>query len=279
MRIAYQIGLHNKEWQFQWLFDALYNSDDLFAIHVDSKAADSTMDAVYKVAGNKPNVHFQERRSVIYGDWQLCQVELDGIKHFLTNRHTWDFFINLSGQDYPLKPRQKIVDELGENRESNFINMIHLDTLPAYFRRRIRWFCFRVGDRFIRTPVPWRKPSHIKLHWHGSAWHILSRDFCEWVVSDRLAQECMLFLKHVKLSNEFLMQTLIMNSPFIYTLVPSYRRKMFWRYHSPHPETLTMKHLPALVNSDAMFARKFDAHVDKQILHALAERNGFRTSR
>lgn len=278
MRIAYQIGLHGKEEQFRWLFEALYNRDDLFTIHVDSKAPHSTVDAVYKIAGAKPNVAFQDRRSVIYGDWQLCEVELDGIKYFLRNGEEWDFFINLSGQDYPLRSREHIAHELSLNLERNFIGMIHLDTLPPYFRRRAKWFCFRVGNVFVRTPLPWRAPQHIKLHWHGSAWHILSRSFCEWIVSASMAKECMRFLKHVKLSNEFLMQTLIMNSPFIHTLIPNYKRKILWRFHSPHPEILTIKDLSTLIDSDAFFARKFDANVDKEILYALAERSGFPVS-
>jgi len=272
MRIAYHISVHTKPKQFQWLFDAIYNPEDLFAVHIDKKVSDATAKAFVEIVGNKPNVHFSDPWSVIYGDWALCEVELDGIRHFLEHHDDWDYFINLSGQDYPLQNRPQIVAELTKDPTQNYINLIPLDSLPRYFNRRKRWFCFRVKDRFVRTPIPYLQPSQIKIDWHGSAWHILTREFCEWVCSADIARESMSFLRHVKLPNEFLMQTLIMNSPYRGTLNTAYKRKMVWKDHSPHPEILTMKDYPLLLESDAFFARKFDPDTDHEVLEALRRR-------
>ena len=142
MRIAYHISVHHKPLQFKWLFDAIYNSEDLFAVHIDRKTPEPAAKAFIDIVGDKPNVHFCKKHSVIYGEWALCEVELDGIMFFLKNYENWDYFINMSGQDYPVKNRAKVIAELTKNPTQNYINLIALSTLPRHFKRRKKWFCF-----------------------------------------------------------------------------------------------------------------------------------------
>ena len=59
-----------------------------------------------------------------------------------------------------------------------------------------------------------------------------------------------------------------MNTAFASTLVRDHKRKIIWT-GGPHPRTLTMSDLPALLESGAFFARKFDDGVDAAVLHAI----------
>ena len=274
MRIAYQIGVHGKERQFKWLFDAIYNPHDLFVIHIDRKTPEAAARAMRETAGNRPNVYFSPQHSVIYSEWAMCEMELDAIRYLCENHKDWQYFINLTGHDYPLKARDQIVTELSKNPRQNFVQIIPLDTLPPYFRRRINWYCFRFGDRLIRTPLPHFVPRNIRVEWHGSGSHIITREFCEWLSKADAAQDCVRFLRHVKVPNEFLMQTLIMNSPFVGILSTSYKRYIRWGNHVPHPVTMTMAHHDELIACDDLFARKFDENVDSAILYALARHIG-----
>ena len=233
MRIAYLIGVHGKERQFKWIFDAIYNPHDLFAIHIDSKTPAPSAIALREIVGNRPNVFICPQRSVILSEWAMCAVELDAIKYFYEHHKDWQYFINLSGQDYPLKNRDRIVVELSRDPRRNFLQFVPLDTLPPYFHRRINWYCFRIGDRLIRTPLPYFKPKNIRVEWHGSAWHVITREFCEWLLKADVAQECMRFLRHVKIPEEFLMQTLIMNGPFEETLNTSFKWRIRWSHRAP----------------------------------------------
>jgi hypothetical protein len=271
MQIAYHISVHHKPDQFRRLFEAVYNPDDLFAIHIDCKAPESVSRPVFEIASHRPNVHFMTRHSVIYGEWALCRVELDGIAFFLKNFSSWHYFINLSGQDFPLKTRDAMVAELSKDPDRIYIDVIEFSSLPAYFRRRTRWACLRVGDRLLRTPIPLVAPKNIAIEWHGSAWHILSYDFCKWLLNADITNDCVKFFKRVKLPNEMLMQTIAMNGPFKDMVDRNYRRKLRWGRHKPHPETMTIADLDDLSASDAFFARKFDAEVDEEILHRLSE--------
>jgi hypothetical protein len=47
---------------------------------------------------------------------------------------------------------------------------------------------------------------------------------------------------------------------------------MRWPADESHPRTLGIDDLPAMLESDALFARKFDPAVDAEILARLTER-------
>ncbi len=274
MRIAYVIGAHSKERQFKWIFDAIYNPHDLFAIHIDSKTPALTALAMRETVANRPNVFLIPPRSVVHSEWSLCNVELDAIKYFCERHEDWQYFINLSGQDYPLKSRDQIGAELGKDPRQNYLEFVPLNTLPPNFHRRKNWYNFRIGNRLIRTPLPHFTPKNIRIDWHGSAWHVITREFCEWLLKANVAQECMRFLRHAKNADEFLMQTLIMNSPFADTLNTSFKWWIRWGHRAPHPDILTMAHYDELTACDEFFARKFDETIDSEILYALARHIG-----
>lgn len=271
MRLVYHIAAHDKPWQLDWLASGILADGDRYMIHIDRKAGDDVVDSARRSFAGHPDVVFQERQSIIYSEWRMSQIEIDAIRHFVETSDDWDYFVNLSGQCYPLRPIGVIKDELARTPEANYIKCLPFDSLPPYFRRRRDFFCFRAGDRLVRTPLPWPRPRGIRVDWHGSAWHILTRPFCEWLLSDPTAQRIMQFHRHTKMPMEMVMQTLIMNSPFRDTTT-DHRRCILWEPHTPHPITLRREHLPKLLEHPAYFARKFDAEVDREVLEALRDR-------
>lgn len=277
MKIVYFILLHHKERQFEWLFSALYNPFDLFAIHVDKKSSRATYQHVTSLADGSPNVCFLPRDSIVWGGWSIDEVTLRAIKFLLELDGAWGYFINLSGQDYPIQPIDEIRSALAEAPSLNHLEAYTISSRPqreqAHLRRRMRWRCFEVGSRLIRTPIPKAAPRNLHVEWKGSGWYALSRDFCEWIAADDLTSECAAALRNMYIPDEFLMQTLAMNGPFSDTVTFDNRREIVWT-GQPHPETLTMRHLSRLESSKAFFARKFDEAVDREVLFALAERTG-----
>jgi len=51
----------------------------------------------------------------------MVDVELRGIQELLKISADWDCFVNLSGQDFPLKPQASIQDFLSRNKGKDFI--------------------------------------------------------------------------------------------------------------------------------------------------------------
>ena len=69
------------------------------------------------------------------------------------------------------------------------------------------------------------------------------------------------------LADESYFQTLAGNRLAL-TEIARPRRYILWT-DSPHPEVLTIGHLPDILRSDAHFARKFDAEIDATVLDEL----------
>lgn len=278
MKIAYAVLLHHKERQFEWLFNAIYDPGDVFVIHIDKKSPGPTWRRMTSLVGNKPNVHFLRRRRVAWGGWNLAAVTLASIRLLLDRDKEWAYFINLSGQDYPLRPPDEIRGELARSPGLNYIESREIEYFPPEDRMDLRWRLRKrrveVRGRVFHTPIPHRGRRDVRIDWKGSNWHALSREFCEWIFSDPLARHCVAAVRGTYIPEEFLMPTLAMNGPFAGTVTFDDRRESDWVPGRSHPETLTMRHLDLLVRSQGFFARKFDETVDAEILGALARRIG-----
>jgi hypothetical protein len=277
MTIAYLILQHHKERQYEWLFRAVYDRRDIFAVHVDKTASRADYRYIAGLAEGRPNIHLLPRRSIVWGGWSIAAVTLQAIEALLDLDSTWRYFVNLSGQDYQIRPIEEIRGTLAENPSLNYLQAYPIGMRPrrerAHLRRRMRWRCFEVGGRLVRTPIPMTRPRSKRVEWKGSGWYVLSREFCEWIVAGELTRDCVAALRGMYIPDEFLMQTLAMNSPFADTVTNDNRREIVWDGKS-HPKVLTMENLHRLEGSQAFFARKFDETVDRDVLDALARRIG-----
>lgn len=270
MRLAYFIMLHNNPQQFAWLWSALHNPDDLFLIHIDSKTPIGTEQAFRAIAGGPANLIWLEPRArIAWGGWRQAEVELQAIRHLCRPGCGWDFFINLSGVDYPLVDRTHLVAALSKDRGANYVACEAIDTIPPAIQKRARYLHLTVLDRVLRTPMPLPRPRSFRIEWKGSNWHILTRAFCEWISRNPMVDKVARHARWFANPDEFLIQALIGTSPFRDTRT-SYRRQVFW----PGPQTITLSHKDELLRSDAFFARKFDWRVDVDILRFLADRIG-----
>lgn len=199
------------------------------------------------------------------------------MKLLLELDETWTHFVNLSGQDYPIRPIDEIRSALAAAPGLNHIEAYKINSRPrheqAHLWRRMRWQCFEVGGNLIRTPIPKAAPGKFHIEWKGSGWYVLSREFCEWIATSDVTHECVAALRNTYIPDEFFIQTLVMNSPFWNTVTFDNRREILWNGGS-HPKILTMHDVGRLESSKAFFARKFDDTVDSDVLFALAQRIG-----
>ena len=276
MSIAYFILAHHKPRQFARLFDALYHPDDRFLVHVDRKSPLSVRDAIGRHVRDRPNVDLLPSRRITWGGWSLAELYLDAIRAMLARDGGWRWFANLSGQDFPIKPRDAIRAELNAAPDRNYVEATPIDAFPESERRLLRG---RLGNRFVevrdqvfQTNVPASRPADVTIAWKGPNWCTVTRGFCEWVAHDPFARRCADALHDAFIPDEFLIQTLAMNGPFAGTLAGDNKRFVQWSTGSAHPDILTMQHRDALLHAPAHYARKFDEDVDPGILDVLAQR-------
>jgi hypothetical protein len=272
MKFAYFIPLHHKLYQFRWLFDSIYSADDHFCLHVDKKASRDFNLGVAEIVGQRPNVRFLRRQRVNWGGWSQIAVELEGIQELLRASPDWKYLINLSGQDYPLKPIASIRQSLAEAWPNNFIRVCSFDAIAReephdpHLRQQVAVELFgrRMATR-LRRELPHN------LRYKGAQWHILSRRFCQWLIHDPMPARIARHMKWTHIPDETYFQAAIMNSPFQHQRAPDHGRIIVW----PGPKTLTMEHYGLFEDSSAFFGRKFDAQTDREVLVRLADSCGF----
>ena len=118
----------------------------------------------------------------------LVEAWMDSVRLLLERAPGFSHLVNLSMQDYPLRRREALLEELGQAPGLSFVSREPLAGLPAHVRRRPWLWCFERRGRLVRTPLPRLVPRGLRLAWKGSWWHVLTRDAAAWLAGSVL--EC-----------------------------------------------------------------------------------------
>ena len=92
------------------LLRAIYRPQNIYCIHVDQKTKNNTYRAINGIAKCFNNVFMTTRR--VYVRWALFSVlepELVCMEALLHRNKKWKYFINLTGQEFPLRTNYELV--------------------------------------------------------------------------------------------------------------------------------------------------------------------------
>ena len=118
--IAFSILMYKDVEQFERLLRAVYRPQNLYCIHVDNKSLDDVHAAVAAIARCFENVFvLQPSFDVRWGKFSVLEPELACMKTLLRRSKKWRYFINLTGQEFPLKTNWQIVRILKAFNGSN----------------------------------------------------------------------------------------------------------------------------------------------------------------
>ena len=199
---------------------------------------------------------------------KMPQAVLDGMR-FLRDLNI-NYFINMTGQCYPLKPISLIEKQLSDG-------LSHMEFAPipgwelkgengGLDRINYRWYIL-LGRMTIRIPrIRKSLPENMKPY-GGAAWLCLRKTHMDYIV-DYLASHpnVLKFHEHVKIPEEQVFQTVLMNSPFAGQVLNRLEWYVDWRKGGGHPAILTVNHIPDLLTCNKLFARKFD---DDQLFNVI----------
>lgn len=223
-----------------------------------------------------PNFTIESKYANGWGSFKLIEATLDAMAHFRDS--DYDYFINLSGQCYPLQPVRKIKERL---EASNGYGFLECNPLPwdrwvderGGFRRLDRkWY--KPFKTMKRVSVP-RLEKELPLGmtpYGGSQWFCLPRDQVNYVL-DFLEEnpEVVSFFKRSLIPDELFFQTIMMNSPYR-DRIHAQDNLRFIDWHKrgvPLPAILMTEDLERLVGSKKLFARKFDPQMDGLVMDLL----------
>ncbi len=267
MKIAYLILVHRYPRQFMRLFRAIYDPANYYLIHVDKRRGGRLQAEIRDFLASFSNAQLLESQNVVWGGYSMVDVELRGIKELLKISAKWDFFINLSGQDFPLKPQDFIQDFLSQNKGNDFIKIADQAKKRPGTLNRIENYFVESDNGF--SGVPYKRPYLRGITpYIGGQWMILSRDSCEFISYSSEVEKFKSFYQNTLIPDEGFFQTVIMNTSYKGNIVNDDKRAIIWIPDGDiklRPKTFTAKDIKFLLASDAFFARKFDETVDSTI--------------
>ena len=272
--IAYLILVHRFPEQFKRLFRAIYDPANHYVIHVDKNSGPALEAEVRAFLGGYANTAVLEGRKAMWGGYSLVDAELRGMAKLLAMNPDWETFINLSGQDFPLKTQGQIADFLERNRGKEFIRVLDQKAVRPDTMNRVRKYVVELGDRLLRTVIS-RPFLSGATPYIGNQWMMVSRAFCEFVCDNPRADRFKAFYRHTLIPDEGFFQTVMMNGAPHGEIVSDDMRMIDWVPDGDiklRPRTFTIADTLALITSPALFARKFDLDVDGEILTVLERR-------
>lgn len=268
-KLAYFVACYKNPEQVLRLIKAIYHQDNLYFINIDEKSPDDFYETIISShICDYENIYFFRER-IDWGGWNQVQVTLDIIKKALVTDGSWTHFINLSGQDFPLKNQIEIQNYLLRMRGKSFLSARHYSPDTGIAATR---FSFQSGkEKFlgIDKRIDLLNPD-IKFY-KGSQWMILSRDFCKYVSISKLSKRIKHLFRYTRIPDESFFSTLAANGELSSTIIWDDKRFVDWTSGGPHPVILDSSYLEKINLSSAFFARKFDENVDAKIIATLED--------
>lgn len=260
--------VHRLPDQFKRLFEAIYEKDNHYLIHIDKKAEKELGTEVESYLKDFENVYILKSENVIWGGYSMVQAELDGINFLLNIDAHWDYFINLSGQDYPLKSQKIIREFLTSNNGKNYIKIANQKTIRPETMNRIENYFDEVDDKI--SPLTYEREFMKDVTpYIGGQWMILSRDCCSFICTSSEVKKFENYYKNTLIADESFFQTVLMNANFAGQIINDDKRAIIWIPDGDiklRPKTFAADDLGFLTAGSNLFARKFDDSVDHQII-------------
>ena len=287
-RHAYLILAHKNPSQLRILLNLLDDARNDLYLHIDKSASFCPDD--FRNVCSKACIEFIEPRiRVSWGGASIVKAEMALLEAATKKEHS--YYHLLSGLDLPIKSQDAIHKFFKDNAGCEFLNMWPLN--PASLNRVQYRYPFPEGSHFFltnllnnisysilkalgikrNTDVNFQSGSQWFSITHAAALYTVGRK--EWV--EKVFSGC-------RICDEFLMSTIIWNSPFREKLYckdfidghyisMSNLRYIDWnrRGSKRHPGTFTIEDLDTLKEVPHLWARKFDENVDKDIIDAIAE--------
>jgi hypothetical protein len=280
MKIANLIIFHDDPRAIERILKAMQHPGCSFYLHLDKKVDIKP----YQYLTRFPNTFFvKDRQSVRWAGYSQLEAIVATIGEIIESGIEYDFINLLSGQDYPIKPVTQIYNFLFENQGKSFLMS---ETPPSHWwgealsRFQKYHFIdygfpgkFRIGN-VLSSILPQRKfPFPVQLYGGpNAAYWILDMEAARYVHTFLTSSESnKWFFKHTWGPDEFLINTLLMHSPFKDTIVNENYHFLDRSQGGSRPKTLTSEDFDQLRNSNKFFARKFDRKVDHAILDRIDE--------
>ena len=287
---AYLITAHNKKAQLLTLLRLLDDPKNDLYLHIDKKAQGFD-EAELAAAAPSCRVQFVSRQDARWGSEVFIDVIVSLIA--LASRQEHAFYHLLSGVDLPLKTQREIHAFFDAHAGQEFVSFERETAKPAVIEGRIaHWHWTNPVHPFLKkldrrlAPVFGSLQSLLKINrikhapvvfQKGGVWFSITHALACYVVETMPRYRA--YYRASSCADEIWLQTLVANSPFMERRafmgwddeLAATMRFVDWSGGGASPRTLTSADFDMLMESGMLFARKFDADKDANIIQRISE--------
>ena len=293
--LAYIITAHKNAEQVERLLRAIYQPQNVYCIHYDSKSDLSFQEALHSVAKCLHNVFIASKlERVVYASFTRLKADVNCMHDLIKSPINWKYLINLAGQEFPIKRNRFIVNFLKNlNFPGHGITSVQPQSEDRY--SRFQWVFevpannSKVKSGYLLKPVitniPKSPPPENVTIYSGSAYNYFPRDFVNFTLNDPLARSLLTWMNDTYSPDENYWATLIRlpSAPGHYVRhrwTPRYRASK-WEGLQNHPPcqgfhqrgscVYGVGDLSWLIEHPALFANKFDIAFDEKVINCLEQ--------
>ncbi len=290
MKNAYLIMAHHNFNQLSILLGLLDGFDNDLYVHIDSKAGAIDTDALHERV-KKSNLVFIPRMSITWGGDSMIWCEMELLKSVISIPH--DYYHLISGDDLPIKNYEQIERLLEERPGANYVGISlrgSTSDVPKSLAKRFRYrwtlqnkvgrkrsFKAKLGLAFQKLCGVDRVKGFSGEIAKGPNWFSITDDFARYVVEREPWIHEM--FSDTLCCDEVFLQTLYVNSPFGRDVAPQLDdnamalRFIDWgRGNGQSPYTFRIDDYSLIERSSCLFARKFDADIDSEVISKISRR-------
>ncbi len=263
VRIAYFIMIHHKPEIFKNMFKKIYTRDQFYLIHIDKKAKQEFIEEIQLYIVHFPNVYILDSMNIVSGGFNIVQAELNAMEFLLNVSKEWDYFINLSGEDYPLKSQNIIRKFLTTNKGRNYLfyydqKFYRPDTLKRiqnHFTELAYVISSFIYKRsFMKDVIPYI----------GGKWFMFTRETCLFLTNNKTVMDFEDYYLHTFLPADSFFQTVLMNTSFNDIIVNDDKRAVLETSFFQNTQN-TFNYIQSLKSGNQLFIRKLNKKTDESI--------------
>lgn len=288
MKHSYLIIAHS---DFHILEKMIYLLDDKrndLYVHIDLKVSDFNFEH-YKKLPKYSNIYLFQKFDVRWGDFSMVECELFLLQEAV--KKDYNYYHLLSGCDLPLKNNDYIDSFFEKNNGKEFIHFCSLKQIESS-RNRINKYhftkllsskngifglCAHIIYKttiFIQETLNINRKENISIPYgYGSQWFSITNEFAHFVIDN--INYIYLHFNHTYCPDELFIQSLVMKSDYKNNLYLSsknddYRQNMRcidWNRGNPY--VFRKNDYQYLINSEFLFARKFNTNIDNDIIEII----------
>lgn len=269
VRIAYFIMAHHKPDVFREMFQKIYTRDQFYLIHLDRKAKPEVIEEIQMYIIQFPNVYLLESMNIVSGGFSMIQAELNAMEYLLNVNHDWDYFINLSGEDFPLKSQEIIRQFLTAQNGRNYLFYYDQKFFRPDTLKRIQNHFTELTHK-ISSYIYKREFMEGVIPYIGGKWFILTRETCSFLTNNKDVMNFEDYYLHTFLPAESFFQTVLMNTTFNDIIVNDDKRAVIEKNFFNKDQNINTL-ITALKSGNHLFIRKVSQKTTQSLLDYIDE--------